>query len=90
VIFAARAAGHTVNRPRANKVGCLVGQSEVTAIVVIGVVPIARSNHKIKDGCPSRRDGTRFGPTLEIGADALVTHDRDFSKVRGISVLMGN
>ena len=35
-------------------------------------------------------DAIQVATALEIGADALVTHDRDFSKVRGISVLMGN
>jgi len=35
-------------------------------------------------------DAIQVATALDIGADALVTHDRDFSKVRGISVLMGD
>jgi len=35
-------------------------------------------------------DAIQVATALDIGADAIVTHDRDFSKVRGISVLMGN
>jgi predicted nucleic acid-binding protein len=31
----------------------------------------------------------RLPDALEVGADALVTHDRDFSKVTGLRVLMG-
>ena len=35
-------------------------------------------------------DAIQVATALDIGADALVTHDRDFSKVRGLSVLMGD
>ena len=35
-------------------------------------------------------DAIQVATALDVGADALVTHDRDFSKVRGISVLMGD
>ena len=35
-------------------------------------------------------DAIQVATALEIGADALVTHDRDFSKVRGISVVIGD
>ena len=35
-------------------------------------------------------DAIQVATALDNGADALVTHDRDFSKVRGISVLMGD
>lgn len=35
-------------------------------------------------------DAIQVATALDVGADALVTHDWDFSKVRGISVLMGD
>jgi len=35
-------------------------------------------------------DAIQVATALDMGADALVTHDRDFSKVRGLSVLMGD
>jgi predicted nucleic acid-binding protein len=31
----------------------------------------------------------QLATALEVGADALVTHDRDFSKVTGLRVLTG-
>jgi predicted nucleic acid-binding protein len=34
-------------------------------------------------------DGVQLASALEIGAAALVTHDRDFSAVQGLPVLMG-
>jgi predicted nucleic acid-binding protein len=34
-------------------------------------------------------DAIQLATALEIGANALVTHDRDFSKVRGLQVLTG-
>jgi len=35
-------------------------------------------------------DAIQVATALEISADALVTHDRDFPKLRGVSVLMGD
>lgn len=35
-------------------------------------------------------DALQLATALDVGADALVTHDRDFSKVTGLKVLMGN
>lgn len=34
-------------------------------------------------------DALQLATALEIGADALVTHDRDFSAVQGLQVLTG-
>ena len=34
-------------------------------------------------------DAVQLASALQIGASALVTHDRDFSAVQGLSVLMG-
>jgi predicted nucleic acid-binding protein len=34
-------------------------------------------------------DAIQLATALEIGADALVTHDRDFSQVTGLQILMG-
>lgn len=34
-------------------------------------------------------DALQAATALEIGAAALVTHDRDFSKLRGLNVLLG-
>jgi predicted nucleic acid-binding protein len=34
-------------------------------------------------------DAIQLAAALEIGADALVTHDRDFSQVTGLPVMMG-
>lgn len=34
-------------------------------------------------------DAVQLGSALQIGASALVTHDRDFSAVQGLPVLMG-
>jgi predicted nucleic acid-binding protein len=34
-------------------------------------------------------DAVQFASALDIGAAALVTHDRDFSAVQGLPVLMG-
>ncbi len=34
-------------------------------------------------------DAVQLASALEIGAAALVTHDRDFSRVQGLPVLMG-
>ena len=33
-------------------------------------------------------DAIQIASALAINADALVTHDRDFAKVRGLAVLM--
>jgi predicted nucleic acid-binding protein len=35
-------------------------------------------------------DAVQLASALDIGAAALVTHDRDFSAVQGLPVLMGN
>jgi predicted nucleic acid-binding protein len=35
-------------------------------------------------------DAIQLASALDIGAAALVTHDRDFSKVSGIAILTGN
>ena len=35
-------------------------------------------------------DALQLATALDVGADALVTHDRDFSKVTGLRVLMGD
>ena len=35
-------------------------------------------------------DALQLATALDVGADALVTHDRDFSKVTGMRVLMGD
>jgi predicted nucleic acid-binding protein len=34
-------------------------------------------------------DAIQLASALEIGAAALVTHDRDFSRVQGLSILLG-
>jgi len=34
-------------------------------------------------------DALQAATALEIGATALITHDRDFSKLRGLNVLLG-
>lgn len=34
-------------------------------------------------------DALQLATALDVGADALVTHDRDFSRVTGLRVLMG-
>ena len=34
-------------------------------------------------------DALQLATALDVGADALVTHDRDFSKVAGLRVLLG-
>ena len=35
-------------------------------------------------------DALQLATALDVGADALVTHDRDFSKMTGLRVLMGD
>ena len=35
-------------------------------------------------------DALQLATALDVGADALVTHDRDFSRVTGLRVLMGD
>lgn len=53
--------------------------------------PIAVLAAQLRARCTLKLpDAIQVATALEIGADALVTHDRDFSKVRGISVLMGS
>jgi predicted nucleic acid-binding protein len=56
--------------------------------VVDFTAEIAESAARMREKCGLRLpDAIQFASALTINADALVTHDRDFAKVRGLRVL---
>ena len=76
--------GHTALAKRYEKVLSSYRVVELSApIAVLAAQLRARFALKLPDAI-------QVATALDMGADALVTHDRDFSKVRGLSVLMGD
>ena len=64
------------------------------ALVSFDVIPvtqdIAVSASRLRISCKLKlMDALQAATALEIGAQALVTHDRDFSRLEGLTVLYG-
>ena len=66
-------------------------EKALTGFDVVAVSPeIAITGARLRAGTGLRLpDALQAATALEIGAKALVTHDRDFSKIEGLRVLMG-